>query len=148
MNQTFSETINLKAFEKDVWKIKLESICPSQRAIFKNLPIFLLLNSCMQLSMVREAGSVFKGWNEGKIMFAPTYKYSHNSDSYVGETANSKKKRRTPSWYISVSSQNLFALNPFDRKEEMRMREVEHQIPPLCLSLAHTSPIALFNNFL
>ncbi|CAA3029496.1 type I inositol polyphosphate 5-phosphatase 5 [Olea europaea subsp. europaea] len=51
-----------------------------------------------QLSMVREAGSVFKGWNEGKIMFAPTYKYSHNSDSYVGETANSKKKRRTPSW--------------------------------------------------
>lgn len=93
---------------------------------FEKFANFLLLNSCMQLSMVREAGSVFKGWNEGKIMFAPTYKYSHNSDSYVGETANSKKKRRTPSWYISVSSQNLFALNPFDRKEEMRMREVEH----------------------
>ncbi|KAL2528217.1 DNAse I-like superfamily protein [Forsythia ovata] len=52
-----------------------------------------------QLNMEREAGRVFKGWNEGKIAFAPTYKYSHNSDSYVGETANSKKERRTPSWY-------------------------------------------------
>ncbi|XP_066371130.1 type I inositol polyphosphate 5-phosphatase 10-like isoform X1 [Miscanthus floridulus] len=51
-----------------------------------------------QLMIEREAGRVFSGWNEGKICFAPTYKYTHNSDAYAGETAKSKKKRRTPAW--------------------------------------------------
>ncbi|KAL3527772.1 hypothetical protein ACH5RR_012428 [Cinchona calisaya] len=51
-----------------------------------------------QLNMEKEAGRVFSGFNEGKIFFAPTYKYSHNSDSYAGETVKSKKKRRTPAW--------------------------------------------------
>ncbi|XP_042392160.1 type I inositol polyphosphate 5-phosphatase 10-like isoform X2 [Zingiber officinale] len=51
-----------------------------------------------QLKIEREAGRVFKGWNEGKIYFAPTYKYSNNSDTYAGEGATSKKKRRTPAW--------------------------------------------------
>ncbi|KAE8037878.1 hypothetical protein FH972_010431 [Carpinus fangiana] len=50
-----------------------------------------------QLKIEREAGRVFKGWREGKIYFAPTYKYFYNSDTYAGET-NSKKKRRTPAW--------------------------------------------------
>lgn len=49
--------------------------------------------------MERETGRVFKGWKEGKIYFAPTYKYSHNSDAYAGEFTTSKKKRRTPAWY-------------------------------------------------
>ncbi|TQE14095.1 hypothetical protein C1H46_000014 [Malus baccata] len=51
-----------------------------------------------QLNMEREAGRVFNGFKEGQIFFAPTYKYSHNSDSYAGETTKSKKKRRTPAW--------------------------------------------------
>ncbi|PNT73089.1 hypothetical protein BRADI_2g53130v3 [Brachypodium distachyon] len=51
-----------------------------------------------QLKIEQDAGRVFKGWNEGKIYFAPTYKYSSNSDAYAGETATSKKKRRTPAW--------------------------------------------------
>ncbi|XP_068662438.1 type I inositol polyphosphate 5-phosphatase 10-like [Aristolochia californica] len=51
-----------------------------------------------QLKIEREAGRVFKGWHEGKIYFAPTYKYSYNSDTYAGETITSKKKRRTPAW--------------------------------------------------
>ncbi|ERM97263.1 hypothetical protein AMTR_s00119p00116020 [Amborella trichopoda] len=51
-----------------------------------------------QLKIEREAGRVFKGWKEGKIFFAPTYKYSNNSDAYFGETLISKKKRRTPAW--------------------------------------------------
>ncbi|KAI3451131.1 hypothetical protein Pfo_007796 [Paulownia fortunei] len=51
-----------------------------------------------QLNMERGAGRVFSGWNEGRILFAPTYKYSHNSDSYAGETTKSKRKRRTPAW--------------------------------------------------
>ncbi|KAG8059411.1 hypothetical protein GUJ93_ZPchr0002g26521 [Zizania palustris] len=51
-----------------------------------------------QLMIERQAGRVFKGWKEGKIYFAPTYKYTQNSDAYAGETAKSKKKRRTPAW--------------------------------------------------
>ncbi|KAF4400036.1 hypothetical protein G4B88_021250 [Cannabis sativa] len=51
-----------------------------------------------QLNIEREAGRVFKGWKEGKIYFAPTYKYSYNSDSYAGEVHKSKSKRRTPAW--------------------------------------------------
>ncbi|RCV36296.1 hypothetical protein SEVIR_7G318400v4 [Setaria viridis] len=50
-----------------------------------------------QLKTEREGG-VFRGWNEGKIFFAPTYKYSWNSDNYAGEDVTSKKKRRTPAW--------------------------------------------------
>uniref|UniRef100_A0A1D1Z3R8 Type I inositol 1,4,5-trisphosphate 5-phosphatase CVP2 n=1 Tax=Anthurium amnicola TaxID=1678845 RepID=A0A1D1Z3R8_9ARAE len=51
-----------------------------------------------QLKIERESERVFKGWNEGKIYFAPTYKYSNNSDAYAGESTTSKKKRRTPAW--------------------------------------------------
>lgn len=56
----------------------------------------------LQLKIERDAGRVFKGWNEGKIYFAPTYKYSFNSDAYAGETATSEKKRRTPAWYVPL----------------------------------------------
>ncbi|XP_030551047.1 type I inositol polyphosphate 5-phosphatase 10 isoform X2 [Rhodamnia argentea] len=51
-----------------------------------------------QLKIEREAGRVFKGWKEGKISFAPTYKFSYNSDAYAGENVKSKDKRRTPAW--------------------------------------------------
>ncbi|CAM0954924.1 unnamed protein product [Alopecurus aequalis] len=51
-----------------------------------------------QLNTERNSGRVFKGWSEEKIYFAPTYKYTFNSDAYSGETATSKKKRRTPAW--------------------------------------------------
>ncbi|KAJ6892712.1 type I inositol polyphosphate 5-phosphatase 10-like isoform X2 [Populus alba x Populus x berolinensis] len=51
-----------------------------------------------QLKIEREAGRVFGGWKEGKIYFAPTYKYSYNSDIYAGETIETQKKRRTPAW--------------------------------------------------
>lgn len=52
--------------------------------------------------MEREAGRVFDGFKEGRILFAPTYKYSQNSDSYAGENGKSKKKRRTPAWYFHL----------------------------------------------
>ncbi|XP_044461717.1 type I inositol polyphosphate 5-phosphatase 10-like [Mangifera indica] len=51
-----------------------------------------------QLKIEKDAGRVFKGWKEGKIYFAPTYKYSYNSDMYAGETIKTKNKRRTPAW--------------------------------------------------
>ncbi|XP_031249903.1 type I inositol polyphosphate 5-phosphatase 5 isoform X2 [Pistacia vera] len=53
-----------------------------------------------QLNKEREAGRTFSGFSEGRIFFAPTYKYSHNSDNYAGETVKSKKKRRTPAWIL------------------------------------------------
>ncbi|KAK6943702.1 Endonuclease/exonuclease/phosphatase [Dillenia turbinata] len=51
-----------------------------------------------QLRIEQRAGRVFKGWEEGRIYFAPTYKYLANSDNYVAQNSKSKEKRRTPAW--------------------------------------------------
>lgn len=51
-----------------------------------------------QLQIEQREGHVFKGWNEGKIDFAPTYKYQRNSDFYAGGNLKSREKRRTPAW--------------------------------------------------
>ncbi|XP_027362990.1 type I inositol polyphosphate 5-phosphatase 8 [Abrus precatorius] len=51
-----------------------------------------------QLRIEQRAGRVFKEWKEGKILFAPTYKYLFDSDQYVAQTNKSKEKRRTPAW--------------------------------------------------
>ncbi|KAL5716628.1 phosphoinositide 5-phosphatase [Ranunculus cassubicifolius] len=51
-----------------------------------------------QLKIEQKAGRIFKGWEEGRIYFAPTYKYLTNSDTYAVQTSNSKEKRRTPAW--------------------------------------------------
>ncbi|XP_039065392.1 type IV inositol polyphosphate 5-phosphatase 9-like isoform X2 [Hibiscus syriacus] len=42
----------------------------------------------------------FKGWHEGSIAFAPTYKYRPNSDVYYGCFHQSQKgeKKRAPAW--------------------------------------------------
>lgn len=45
---------------------------------------------------------MFPGWNEGRIYFPPTYKYSNNSDKYAGEDMNQKEKKRTPAWYLYI----------------------------------------------
>ncbi|KAG0480374.1 hypothetical protein HPP92_011232 [Vanilla planifolia] len=44
-----------------------------------------------QLNIEKQAGRVFTGWKEGKIYFAPTYKYTYNSDDYAGEKLKSKR---------------------------------------------------------
>ncbi|XVE96827.1 hypothetical protein REPUB_Repub02eG0256600 [Reevesia pubescens] len=51
-----------------------------------------------QLRIEQGAGRVFKGWEEGRILFAPTYKYLTDSDEYVLQTSKSKEKRRNPAW--------------------------------------------------
>ncbi|ONM06369.1 Type IV inositol polyphosphate 5-phosphatase 7 [Zea mays] len=51
-----------------------------------------------QLTREQRGGRVFPGWNEGRIYFPPTYKYSNNSDKYAGEDMNQKEKKRTPAW--------------------------------------------------
>ncbi|KAL8530566.1 hypothetical protein ACS0TY_007556 [Phlomoides rotata] len=51
-----------------------------------------------QLRIEQRNGRVFSGWDEGRIYFPPTYKYSNNSDRYAGEDMHPKEKRRTPAW--------------------------------------------------
>ncbi|CAJ1926124.1 unnamed protein product [Sphenostylis stenocarpa] len=51
-----------------------------------------------QLRIEQRKGRAFVGWNEGKIYFPPTYKYSTNSDRYAGDDMHPKEKRRTPAW--------------------------------------------------
>ncbi|KAK2453787.1 type IV inositol polyphosphate 5-phosphatase [Trifolium repens] len=54
-----------------------------------------------QLKMELESGHMLKGWNEGTIKFAPTYKYFLNSDEYYGCCYHGKKKaakKRSPAW--------------------------------------------------
>ncbi|THU59398.1 hypothetical protein C4D60_Mb07t01750 [Musa balbisiana] len=51
-----------------------------------------------QLQLEQRCGGVFEGWNEGRIYFPPTYKYSNNSDQYSGDVMNQKEKCRTPAW--------------------------------------------------
>ncbi|KAG8096034.1 hypothetical protein GUJ93_ZPchr0013g35413 [Zizania palustris] len=51
-----------------------------------------------QLRIEQRGGRVFVGWQEGKIYFPPTYKYSNNSDKYAGDDMNQKEKKRTPAW--------------------------------------------------
>ncbi|KAL3626076.1 Type I inositol polyphosphate 5-phosphatase 4 [Castilleja foliolosa] len=56
----------------------------------------LLENDQLRIEQIH--GRVFAGWNEGRIYFPPTYKYSNNSDRYSGENMRPKEKRRTPAW--------------------------------------------------
>ncbi|KAK1399079.1 Type I inositol-1,4,5-trisphosphate 5-phosphatase CVP2 [Heracleum sosnowskyi] len=51
-----------------------------------------------QLQIEQKRGHVFEGWNEGRIYFPPTYKYSNNSDRYAGDHREPREKRRTPAW--------------------------------------------------
>ncbi|XP_078179294.1 myo-inositol polyphosphate 5-phosphatase 2 isoform X2 [Carex rostrata] len=51
-----------------------------------------------QLRKELTSGNTFDGWKEGKINFAPTYKFEPNSDTYVGEVPGEGEKRRTPAW--------------------------------------------------
>ncbi|GER57279.1 inositol polyphosphate 5-phosphatase I [Striga asiatica] len=51
-----------------------------------------------ELKIEQKAGRVFEGWEEGKIYFAPTYKYLTNSDNYVIQIPTLKDEHRTPAW--------------------------------------------------
>lgn len=56
----------------------------------------------MKLKMELVSGNRLRGWHEGAIKFAPTYKYFPNSDLYYGCCYHGHKKapkRRSPAWY-------------------------------------------------
>lgn len=54
----------------------------------------------MEIKLRRELmdGQTFEGWYEGRIKFAPTYKYYPNSDEYYGGVDKKGEKRRAPAW--------------------------------------------------
>ncbi|KAJ4887622.1 DNAse I-like superfamily protein [Raphanus sativus] len=80
-----------------------------------------------QLNIERGAGRVFSGFQEGQIFFAPTYKYSQNSDAYAGETTKSKRKRRTPAWCDRILWRG-------ERIEQLSSRFSDHR--PVCAIFA------------
>lgn len=84
--------------------------------------------SCRQLRIEQKAGRVFKGWEEGRIYFAPTYKYLANSDRYAVKTARSKDKRRTPAWYSLSLSLSVFSVGS---KVEGTLEKIEQNKIPL-----------------
>ncbi|WCJ28252.1 Type I inositol polyphosphate 5-phosphatase 5 [Euphorbia peplus] len=87
--------------DKVIWlgdlNYRLAVGCADTHELLKNNDWQALLEKD-QLKIEQRAGRVFKGWEEGRIYFAPTYKYLTNSDNYVAQTSKSKEKRRTPAW--------------------------------------------------
>uniref|UniRef100_A0A5B7B3U6 Putative type I inositol polyphosphate 5-phosphatase 8 n=1 Tax=Davidia involucrata TaxID=16924 RepID=A0A5B7B3U6_DAVIN len=87
--------------DKIIWlgdlNYRLASGCGDTHELLKKNDWQALLEKD-QLRIEQRAGRVFKGWEEGRIYFAPTYKYLSNSDHYVVQTSTSKEKRRTPAW--------------------------------------------------
>ncbi|XP_010253290.1 PREDICTED: type I inositol polyphosphate 5-phosphatase 8 isoform X2 [Nelumbo nucifera] len=92
---------NILDHDKIIWlgdlNYRLAASCADMHQLLKNNDWQALLEKD-QLRIEQRAGRVFAGWEEGKIYFAPTYKYIANSDHYVLLTSKSKQKRRTPAW--------------------------------------------------
>ncbi|KAL9224992.1 hypothetical protein vseg_000966 [Gypsophila vaccaria] len=84
-----------------------------------------------QLKIERESGRVFKGWREGIIKFAPTYKYYYNSDTYLGEINISPSKRRTPAWCDRIlwKGDGIQQLS-YERKDSRKYQFSDHR--PVC----------------
>ncbi|XP_022869546.1 type I inositol polyphosphate 5-phosphatase 8 [Olea europaea var. sylvestris] len=92
---------NILDHDKVFWigdlNYRLASVCDETYELLKIKDWQALLEKD-QLRIEQKAGRIFDGWKEGKIEFAPTYKYVANSDNYVAQTSASKAKRRTPAW--------------------------------------------------
>ncbi|KAK4800613.1 hypothetical protein SAY86_021100 [Trapa natans] len=87
--------------DKVIWlgdlNYRLASSCSYTKELLKKKDWQALLEKD-QLRIEQKAGRVFEGWEEGRIQFAPTYKYLSNSDNYTVQKSKSKEKRRTPAW--------------------------------------------------
>ncbi|KAK6126065.1 hypothetical protein DH2020_040179 [Rehmannia glutinosa] len=92
---------NILDHDKIIWlgdlNYRLAGICGDTYKLLERNDWQALLEKD-QLRIEQKAGRVFKGWEEGEIYFAPTYKYIKNSDQYVAQISTPKEKRRTPAW--------------------------------------------------
>ncbi|KAH9610805.1 hypothetical protein KSS87_023696 [Heliosperma pusillum] len=100
-----------------------------------------------QLKIEREVGRVFKGWREGLIKFAPTYKYSYNSDTYLGETDISPSKRRTPAWCDRIlwKGDGIHQMS-YERKDSSKYQFSDHR--PVCATFYMEVLVACSLNFI
>jgi len=65
------------------------------------LYIYMFCYIKIKLRMEIMNGQIFRGWQEGIVKFAPTYKYVPNSDLYYGcITYKKDEKKRAPAWYV------------------------------------------------
>lgn len=53
----------------------------------------MLLSEAIQLRRAMDDGEVFQGFQEGPLLFRPTYKYDLHSDNY-----DTGEKMRIPAW--------------------------------------------------
>ncbi|CAA0836434.1 DNAse I-like superfamily protein [Striga hermonthica] len=92
---------NILDHDKIIWlgdlNYRLSSSCGDTYELLQKNDWQALLEKD-ELRIEQKAGRIFKGWEEGEIFFAPTYKYITDSDHYVVQTSSSKEKRRTPAW--------------------------------------------------
>lgn len=81
-------------------EIEKSSRIPIKKHLKTYLSLIYLHPMGMKLMMELMNGNILKGWHEGAIKFAPTYKYCPNSDVYYGSCYQGKKteKRRAPAW--------------------------------------------------
>ncbi|KAE9447836.1 hypothetical protein C3L33_20262, partial [Rhododendron williamsianum] len=82
--------------DKIIWlgdlNYRLASGCADTHELLKNNDWKSLLEKD-QLRIEKRAGRVFKEWEEGRIYFAPTYKYLTNSDNYVVQISTLKRSK-------------------------------------------------------
>lgn len=71
------------------------------------------LTSFDQLTTQKTAGNVFVGFEEGRLRFAPTYKYDQFSDDY-----DTSEKCRSPAWTDRVLWRRRPALNDHDHSRD------------------------------
>ncbi|GFQ00935.1 type i inositol 1 4 5-trisphosphate 5-phosphatase cvp2 [Phtheirospermum japonicum] len=92
---------NILDHNKIIWlgdlNYRLANICDDTYKLLERNDWQALLEKD-QLRIEQKAGRVFKGWEEGAIYFAPTYKYLINSDNFAVLNSTHKEKRRTPAW--------------------------------------------------
>ncbi|XP_074310306.1 type I inositol polyphosphate 5-phosphatase 10-like isoform X2 [Silene latifolia] len=100
-----------------------------------------------QLKIERDAGRVFKGWREGAIKFAPTYKYYYNSDTYLGEINISASKKRTPAWCDRIlwKGDGIHPLS-YERKDSRKYQFSDHR--PVCATFNTQVSVATSMNFI
>ncbi|XP_041027058.1 type I inositol polyphosphate 5-phosphatase 8-like [Juglans microcarpa x Juglans regia] len=160
--------------DKIIWlgdlNYRLAAGCGDTHELLENHDWQALLDKD-QLGIEQRAGRVFKGWEEGRIYFAPTYKYLPNSNSYSVQTSDSKEKRRTPAWcdrilwkgeglkqilYLRGESRfsdhrpvySLFAVkvdaaNTTRKLETEARKPAQHPRPPSCMNKLSVNAVLL-----
>jgi hypothetical protein len=93
----FAPPITLAHHDKVIWAgdLNFRLRCPPKEAreLAKNPSFFRQLAKADELYHAMSTGAVLSGYDEGRLEFAPTYKYDVDTDRY-----DSSAKARAPAW--------------------------------------------------